>query len=289
MRMHGRASISRSNPRAQGVCDRCGFRYSHHQLKWQFDWAGARLQNKYILVCSGCLDVPQENIRTIVLPPDPMPITNPRPEQFVSDNNPISGIGWDPVNFFNGKAGTPATSAFFGTMQGGGGPDATFRSLPGSGSIATLAEAQGVKVFVQSASLTPSSTAAAGNSVGINWSQIPGAPPPPVTLPAVPAQGFVITGATMSAPIDAAFLGSNLPTTLELDGSNDGVTWTQLGTVATLGTKGEVARISTTNTTNFGFHRILVAGDGAHAAAIASISLKAAGPSIAQTGSELGA
>ena len=122
MRPHGRARISRSNPEAQGVCDRCGARYTHKTLQWQFDWAGARLQNKYILVCPGCLDVPQENLRTIVLPPDPRPIANPRPEQFTSDDNPISGLGWDVANLFSLR-GPTAQSAFFGLPASGKRPE----------------------------------------------------------------------------------------------------------------------------------------------------------------------
>jgi len=75
-----RASVSRRRPRALAVCDRCGFQYNHDELQWQFQWAGPRLQNLRILVCRSCLDVPQEQLRTIVLPPDPVPVVNPRPE-----------------------------------------------------------------------------------------------------------------------------------------------------------------------------------------------------------------
>jgi hypothetical protein len=80
----GRARVSPSSPRAAGVCDRCGFVYNHHQLKWQFDWAGASLINKRLLVCNRCYDEPQQQLRAIVIPADPMPIVNPRPEGFVT-------------------------------------------------------------------------------------------------------------------------------------------------------------------------------------------------------------
>jgi len=79
---HGRASIDANAPRALGVCERCGFLYNLHTLKWQFDWRGTRLQNLRRLVCASCLDVPQQQLRTIVLPPDPVPVMNPRPEQY---------------------------------------------------------------------------------------------------------------------------------------------------------------------------------------------------------------
>lgn len=84
-RPKGRASVSTSNPRAFGVCDRCSRWYNHDKLQWQFDWAGPRLMDKRILVCRTCLDVPQQQLRTITLPPDPVPIQNPRPEPFFQD------------------------------------------------------------------------------------------------------------------------------------------------------------------------------------------------------------
>lgn len=76
------ANVSPSNPRAFAVCDRCGFVYNHYMLSWQYQWAGPKLQNLRILVCDTCMDVPQEQLRTIILPPDPIPIYNSRPGEF---------------------------------------------------------------------------------------------------------------------------------------------------------------------------------------------------------------
>ena len=84
MRPHGRASVSSRNPRAFGICDRCGALYNHDQLQWQFDYAGAGLINKRILVCRPCNDVPQNQARAIVVPADPMPIINPRVQDYVA-------------------------------------------------------------------------------------------------------------------------------------------------------------------------------------------------------------
>lgn len=81
----GRARVSSRNPQAQAVCDRCGIWHNHVNLQWQFDWAGASLINKRILVCERCLDVPQEQLRAIVLPQDPVQINNPRTEWFIQD------------------------------------------------------------------------------------------------------------------------------------------------------------------------------------------------------------
>lgn len=80
----GRARTSSSSPQAHAICDRCGFRYNHVRLNWQFDWAGASLINKRLLVCNTCYDTPQEQLRAIVVPADPMPIINPRVQDFVT-------------------------------------------------------------------------------------------------------------------------------------------------------------------------------------------------------------
>lgn len=81
----GRARISSRNPQAFAVCDRCGIWYNHVDLKWQFDWAGASLINKRMLVCTPCYDQPQQQLRAIVLPADPVPILNPRTEPYLYD------------------------------------------------------------------------------------------------------------------------------------------------------------------------------------------------------------
>lgn len=79
----GRARTSVSNPQAHAICDRCGFRYNHVDLQWQYDWRGATMQNIRILVCNTCYDTPQEQLRAIVVPADPVPIIQPRTQDFV--------------------------------------------------------------------------------------------------------------------------------------------------------------------------------------------------------------
>jgi len=82
---NGRARVSASSPRAKAVCDRCGFLYSRTDLRWQSQWEGTQLQNLGILVCSICLDKPQMQLRAIILPPDPTPIEDPRPERYAME------------------------------------------------------------------------------------------------------------------------------------------------------------------------------------------------------------
>lgn len=79
----GRARTSAKNPQAHAICDRCGSRLNHVDLSWQFDWAGAALINKRLLVCGECTDTPQQQLRTIVLPADPPVVMNARPEYFI--------------------------------------------------------------------------------------------------------------------------------------------------------------------------------------------------------------
>jgi hypothetical protein len=79
----GRARLNPRKPSAFGVCDRCGTWYLLNDLGRQFQWTGPALQDLGILVCARCNDVPQEQFRTVILPPDPVPRINPRPEVYV--------------------------------------------------------------------------------------------------------------------------------------------------------------------------------------------------------------
>ena len=85
-----RAEVDSSRPKAWATCDRCGFILNHSKLHWQFDWRGAKTQNLRILVCETCLDIPQRQLGVNVLPPDPVPIMNARPEQYAIDEQPVS-------------------------------------------------------------------------------------------------------------------------------------------------------------------------------------------------------
>lgn len=104
----GRARTRPSNPDAFGVCQRCGFWYNRNVLTAQHDWRGPTLANLWIFVCPPCYDVPQENIRAITLPADPVPVYLPLTENFLYDESqnlttqpeidPVTGIGLPPSN-----------------------------------------------------------------------------------------------------------------------------------------------------------------------------------------------
>ncbi len=82
MGYNGRARISATAPRAKGVCDRCGFMYSLSALQYQYQWAGTGLVNLQLRVCRSCMDKPQVQFKSFVLPPDPVPVDNPRIEYY---------------------------------------------------------------------------------------------------------------------------------------------------------------------------------------------------------------
>lgn len=91
-RQHGRASVDPRNPRAFGCCDRCSLWYNLIDLHYQFDWRGNHLQNLWIRVCNDCYDKPQQQLRPRVLPADPVPVYQPRPDNFAQDNAGISDV-----------------------------------------------------------------------------------------------------------------------------------------------------------------------------------------------------
>jgi hypothetical protein len=101
----GRARTSARKPQAFAVCDRCGIWNNLVDLRFQYDWRGATLQNLQLLVCAGCYDVPQAQLRAIVLPADPEPKMNARVEQFAQDEADYRAVSAAPV--IDPKTGLP--------------------------------------------------------------------------------------------------------------------------------------------------------------------------------------
>lgn len=86
----GRARVNSRFPQAQAVCDRCGIWYNRVDLQYQYQWAGTSQINLRRLVCRICLDIPQEQLRAIIVPADPVPIIDPRVETANEGNLPIT-------------------------------------------------------------------------------------------------------------------------------------------------------------------------------------------------------
>lgn len=91
----GRAVTNPEHPRAFAVCDNCRFWYNHHKLKWQREWQGTQIINKGFLVCDQCLDKPNPQLKSRLMPPDPVPIANPRPENYRHPLN-VFHVGVEP-------------------------------------------------------------------------------------------------------------------------------------------------------------------------------------------------
>lgn len=86
-RYHGHARVNTRSPEAFAVCDRCYRLFNRSSLQWQYAWRGPRLVNLQKLVCPRCLDIPNEQQRPRILSADPVPVPNPRPENYITDNN----------------------------------------------------------------------------------------------------------------------------------------------------------------------------------------------------------
>ena len=122
-RPHARVKVDARNPRAAGVCGRCGIPVNHYTLRWQFGYAGVQLINFKLLVCDRCEDLPQRQLGAKILSPDPLPIFNARPEPFTT-----TGFGYDESNVMTQPDPTTFGSAVNGlemTM-----PDGTVMLAP---------------------------------------------------------------------------------------------------------------------------------------------------------------
>lgn len=84
-RPHGRAIVDPNWPQAFAVCDRCGAWENHVNLRYQYIIAGPQYINSNFLVCDRCWDEPALFLQPITLPPDPVPIRDPRIENFAVD------------------------------------------------------------------------------------------------------------------------------------------------------------------------------------------------------------
>jgi hypothetical protein len=242
-----RAVTDARYPRAHAICDRCGFRYNHVDLHWQYDWRGPRLSNLRILVCDSCLDAPQQSgQRTILLPADPIPIMNARAENYVVDSNPLAGIGGDP------SAARWQYGSLFGTMTEGGGPQAAFDANTNKPSWMSAVTSRSNSSFI--------------NYVGVNW----GGPVPTVTPSSIGPESITHTLSeyTLTAPNDSTFGSTSYLIQGSQFGSSITATWTTLSSGSIAGTVGEVIT-GTCLGSRYQFHRVAFYDNGGGAIAVA--------------------
>lgn len=259
MRPHGRYSVDSQSPRAKAVCDRCGFEYQLSDLRWQFEWSGPKLQNLRIFVCEGCLDKPQINIKTFVIPPDPVPVQNPRPENYVYDNNPLSGIGADANPFL------PQYGNRIGSMTAGGGINAAF-------------DGNTIKPsWLCAASPSSVLTSSYQSYVGINWQgavsnlAMPSSLYPPII-------SHSLSSVTITAPPDRGIAGSTAVTfSIQYSPTNTSLyaAWTTIYSGTMVGTAGESLGVTITSTMSNAlsqFHRVAFLDNGSDYISAAQVS-----------------
>jgi len=245
MRPYGRAVVSRTFPQAHAICDRCGFRYNHHMLRWQYAWIATKLQNIRLLVCESCYDTPQEQLRRIVIPPDPIPIRNPRPEIYPNADNPISTVGYDPITGYGDNFGT--TSNIVAAFDGNTNKKFRFSAIK----------------FVSINGLA--------NYVGKNWNAYPGNISAASGVLTQQVVTYNVTQFVAYAPTDAPFIGGGASVAYKFQGSLDGVSYTDLASGNTAGSVAEVINTTLTVTGYYQYHRIIFTGDGTNSFGIAQL------------------
>jgi hypothetical protein len=86
------AEVDPDSPRAWGTCDRCGFVWNLNRLQFQYAYQGSMMpQNTNMLVCDNCLDPLNPQDMPYILPPDPLPVYNARPENYDLDESSYLG------------------------------------------------------------------------------------------------------------------------------------------------------------------------------------------------------
>lgn len=74
-----------ASPRGWSTCSRCGFIGNLEDFQWQLQFRGLSLYNTQILTCDYCIDTPQRQLGSVILPPDPPGLLNARPEPYPAD------------------------------------------------------------------------------------------------------------------------------------------------------------------------------------------------------------
>lgn len=128
--------VSPQNPEGAGQCDRCGRWFNLRSMTFQYEWSGTHLYNTGKFVCTqgGCLDVPQEQFRTIILPPDPPPLLNARVPNFDYEEQTARIIQFSQKSVFPQVASTAYVAGTDSNAALGSVDGCNFRQvlLPGS-------------------------------------------------------------------------------------------------------------------------------------------------------------
>jgi hypothetical protein len=74
-------TVDMYSPVAKARCDKTGFIFRYTDLVKQMEWRGNSLEWTGFMVGKPYVDEPNEQLRAIVFPPDPVPIPLPRPDR----------------------------------------------------------------------------------------------------------------------------------------------------------------------------------------------------------------
>ena len=124
-RPHPKNAVTDPHAGPWATCQGCGFQWNLPRLKEQREWAGFTLISKNLLKCPTCIDIPQEQLRALVLPPDPDPFPHARPEQYAIDEGLNAAftasiaLGTDP-RFPSVQAIMTVTAVTLGVVSTGG-------------------------------------------------------------------------------------------------------------------------------------------------------------------------
>lgn len=111
-------TIDESYPEALGICDYTGFVHLRRDLVQQMEYRGNGLVWTGLYVGKDYADIPNEQQRPPILPPDPIPVQNPRPQQ--QQNiiwNQGLGIIWNNLNMFTFAGWGSNQDGYFGPSQ----------------------------------------------------------------------------------------------------------------------------------------------------------------------------
>lgn len=74
--------INPENPTALGICDYTGFIFNRDDLVRQMEWRGNALVWTGYYVGRPYADIPNPQLKPPILPPDPVPVKDPRPPHY---------------------------------------------------------------------------------------------------------------------------------------------------------------------------------------------------------------
>lgn len=73
------------SPRGWATDQRTGFIFNLEKLQYQMEWRGLQLMSTNLQVGPQYLDIPQRQLGTIILSPDPPPLPSALPEPYAID------------------------------------------------------------------------------------------------------------------------------------------------------------------------------------------------------------